>query len=172
MHAVHAQFQCITRPPSTWVCGWHHLEHACWAGGQLVGQPAKIFQERMAMAARSHTLPSLSLWQMASCKEQKRPRAPGMANAMDRSSPITCCHFLVEVCLWYGVMLSNMACSYATRRGGNWMVLVVVSSTNPSNTLRVDQVALPFNSFFNGSRFLAEWAIGAAESANYLIQAM
>jgi hypothetical protein len=87
------------------------------------------------------------LWRRASCKEQKRTHAPGMAKVMDRSSSITCCHFVVEVCLWVSGMLARIVYSRSTRCFGNWMVLVVVPSTQPRTTLRVAHVTSPFGSF-------------------------
>jgi hypothetical protein len=38
----------------------------------------------------------------ASWRRLKRPLLPGMAMAMERNSPRTCCHFLTEIRCWVG----------------------------------------------------------------------
>jgi hypothetical protein len=136
--------------------------HAPLVPGFVDGTTSSMLMGRMPSSSANHQkscknactwqpsltcVPSLALWRRASRKEQNRSRAHGMANVMDRSLPITFCHFLVEVRLWAGVMLARMEFRRFTRCAGNGVVLVVVSSTHPRTTLRVAQVASPFNSF-------------------------
>jgi hypothetical protein len=114
----------------------------------------------------------LNLLQMASCKEQKIPRDPDMANAMDRSSPITYCHFLVEVRRWVSGMLARMMRSCSTRWASNWIILVVVSITHPRTTLGPPCGCITFQQFLDGSRFLAKRAICTDITSGYLNQAV
>jgi hypothetical protein len=70
----------------------------------LVGREArpsasqrKSSKKEWTWRPRRTLAPSLALWRNASRKEENMPRAPGTANTIERSSPMTCCHFLVEV---------------------------------------------------------------------------
>ena len=46
---------------------------------------------------------------------EKRPRAPGRAGDIERSSPRSCCHTLTEVRLCGGLILSNSAYRRSSR---------------------------------------------------------
>jgi hypothetical protein len=84
---------------------------------------------------------------MASCNEQNIPSATGLDNSMNWISPITCCHFFVDVRRWVGGILTRIVCSLSTRWARNQVILVVVFSNHPRTTLRVAQVALHFISY-------------------------
>jgi hypothetical protein len=78
---------------------------------------------------------------------EKRPRPPGMANTMLRSSPSSCCHFRWEVRCWE----RDMDCRISWRRASRWdessIVRAMVSIVQPKKHFRVDQAASPLSNF-------------------------
>ena len=77
----------------------------------------------------------------------KRPRLPGSANAMLRSSPISDCHFRSEVRCWWRGMARILSNCFA-RCSGNSIVRCIVSIFHPRTIFTVDHDASPFSSFF------------------------
>lgn len=89
---------------------------------------------------------SVSSCRKASCSKEKRPLAPGIAIAIDLSSPMTLCQRFVGTCFVVGAM-SSTSFSRSTRWGGSCIVFALVSTTHPRMVFRVVQVASPFRSF-------------------------
>ena len=75
---------------------------------------------------------------------------------MERSSPSTLYHFLVEIRRWVEGMSARISAKRLWRRGGREMVRAAVSMIHPRTNLRVDHVQSPSRSFFKdtGSRRL------------------
>ena len=81
-------------------------------------------------------------------------RAPGRARDMDRSSPKTLCHFLIDTLRCVTGMLIRISARRSCRCGGRDMVIATVSTIHPNTFRTVDHEQSPFISFFNdtGSR--------------------
>ena len=79
---------------------------------------------------------------------ENKPREPGRANAMDRSSPKSLCHFFRANRCCVGVMLSSNSRNRSRRRSGREMVMASVSTIHPRMVLTVDQDPSPCKSFF------------------------
>jgi hypothetical protein len=71
----------------------------------------------------------------------------GMARAMGRSSPRTCCHFFKETRRWDGPMDASISCICAKRWAGKEMVVSNVLIIQPSITFVVAHEASPFTIF-------------------------
>lgn len=80
----------------------------------------------------------------ASCMVLNKPRAPGMAVTMERSSPRMRCQALVAMRLRVGGTASRISLRRRTRCGGNCSVMAVVSTSQPRMTFWVLHVASPF----------------------------
>lgn len=93
------------------------------------------------------TRPFLSARTSASCMCEKRPSDPGSATVMLRSSPMSCRQALREhrVRDWKDVMSSM---SRSARCGGNSMVPLTLSTSQPRSTFVVAQHESPLRSFF------------------------
>jgi hypothetical protein len=120
----------------------------------LVGRAArpsasqrKSSKKACALRPRCTLVPSLAVCRKASYREQNRPRALVTSSAMERSSPMTCCHFLVEFRHWVAGILARMAWRRSTLWIGNWIVFFTVYRTQPNTVFLVAQVASPFNNF-------------------------
>ena len=87
-----------------------------------------------------------SLCQKASCSNEKKPRTPGIARAMDCSSCRTLCQCLVGT-QQVVVLMSEICQSRCTRCCGSLMVPLIVSVIQPSMVFVVDHVASPFSNF-------------------------
>jgi hypothetical protein len=91
-------------------------------------------------------LPSLDF--RASWRTEKRPMTAGMARAIDRSSPSTCCHFFNDTRRWVVAMDDRIARRRRRRCSGRDIVLSRVLMIQPRIVLTVDHVASPLAIFF------------------------
>ena len=118
---------------------------------RLVGRAA-ILRPRDSKSSRASRTGWLirtrffSQWVRVCCRALNKPRPPGMASTMLRSSPMTRCHTRVLV-RFFPRSDSNISRRRSTRCGGRVMVLLTVSMSHPSMTLVVAQQASPFLSF-------------------------
>ena len=85
----------------------------------------------------------------ATCIWEKMCLAPGRASAIERSSPITLCHFFSEILFWVGGTDARISLRRSMRCCGRLMVSATVSSSQPSTSLMVSQVQSPCRNFFN-----------------------
>ena len=86
-------------------------------------------------------------WRSASCRVENRPRAPGIAVAIERSSPSTWCHDFVATCFWSLWIDASISCSRCARCAGSVSIFLRVLTTHPSTIFVVAQVASPFSIF-------------------------
>lgn len=97
--------------------------------------------------------PPFSVWR-ALCMWLNKCRAPGKAMAMDRSSPKTLCHFLVEILRCDLGIEARISAKRSWRCCGRVIVMATLSTIHPKTFRMVDQEQSPWCSFFmeTGSR--------------------
>ena len=101
------------------------------------------------------------LCRKASCRRLKRPREPGRASDIDRSSPKILCHLSSETRRWLGLKSARMSARRSSRRCGREMVIAAVSRIHPRIFLQVDQQASPCLSFLTED---GSWRLERSES--------
>ena len=77
------------------------------------------------------------------CRVLKKPRPPGTARIMLRSSPKALCQSLTDTLLRFW-RLSSISRKRSRRCSGSSMVSATVSTIHPNSTLRVAHFASPF----------------------------
>ena len=83
----------------------------------------------------------------AACNELNKPRVPGRASDIDRSSPRIWYHRSRDKRDWVTGMLASSSAKRCSRRGGRRIVIATVSISQPRTFLRVLQLASPWRSF-------------------------
>jgi hypothetical protein len=87
-------------------------------------------------------------WRSVSWNRLNRPRRPGRARTMLRSSPTICCQRRVAIRVFDRGSSSKMEMRRSRRRGGSWRVLSTELITHPRRVLVVCQEPSPLRSFF------------------------
>lgn len=85
----------------------------------------------------------------ASWRRENKPRAPGNAMDMERSSPSILCQVLVGMVRCVAGMESRISERRSARCGGRAIVWATVSISQPNIRFFVDQVPLPFLNFLS-----------------------
>jgi hypothetical protein len=83
----------------------------------------------------------------ASCNVLNKPRDPGIASVIERSSPRRRCHVLVEMRRREGGTESRISWSRRRRWGGSVNVFSLVSIIQPKTVFLVDHAPSPCRSF-------------------------
>jgi hypothetical protein len=112
-----------------------------------VASQRKSWRTECTTGVRRTLVPLSHRFFRTSCKTLNRPRPPGMASTIDRSSPRSFSHLLALARRWRGETESKRSNSRSTRCGGSSTVILMVSTTHPRMFFRVDHVASPLSIF-------------------------
>jgi hypothetical protein len=161
LRASHAQLGCVAGAASRGDDVRDEFRDACGAGRDVVRKQLKILQEGVGVMGEAHPIPPCCVVRQSLLEHTKKPIAVGIAVAMERSSPRSCCHFFREIRFWVEDTECSNSCKRERRWAGKHMVLATVSKIQPMPVFNVVHVASPFPIFFKeaGScRYLESWA--------------
>jgi hypothetical protein len=97
-----------------------------------------------------------------SCIQLKMPLLPGIAIAIDRSSPSNCCHLRTLVRRCVCGRAASRVCHRSRRCASSSIVMAMVSRIQPRTIFRVSQCPSPCRSFFSEAGSL-RWGLSVGD---------